>query len=434
MNLSGKGNSEFNFVNFNQDFSCLSVGTKQGFKIYNCEPFGRLFQKTDGGISIIEMLYCTSLVALVGGGDQPNLSPRKMQIINTKKPYVICELTFPTTILAVKMNRKRLVVVLDDQIYIYDISNMKLLHTVDTLANPGAICTLSPHADNCFLAYPAAPALSSHSSHVSPQASNPDGTVLILDALTLKPVNVIDAHKSPVSCLAFNNDGTMLATSSDKGTVIRVFSVPEGTKLFQFRRGSSYAKIYSMNFSIASTLLCVSSDTETVHIFRLIALGNGTEARYSSSVGKRSTSPPESLSRNEQDEKRINPGSSNMSGMRGMVRKASQGIGKGLAAQMNTYLPSGVKEIWEPQRDFAFIKLPNSGVKSIVAMSGLEPRIMVVTSEGFFYQYNVDLEFGGECVLVKQFSLLDQSDEMAHSSMVNSRSFMEESVGISESY
>jgi hypothetical protein len=28
---------------------------------------------------------------------------------------------------------------------------------------------------------------------------------------------------------------------------------------------------------------------------------------------------------------------------------------------------------------------------------------MVVTSEGSFYQYNIDLENGGECVLLKQY-------------------------------
>lgn len=48
----------------------------------------------------------------------------------------ICELTFPTTVLAVRLNRKRLVVVLEDQIYLYDISNMKLVHTIDTSPNP----------------------------------------------------------------------------------------------------------------------------------------------------------------------------------------------------------------------------------------------------------------------------------------------------------
>lgn len=32
---------------------------------------------------------------------------------------------------------------------------------------------------------------------------------------------------------------------------------------------------------------------------------------------------------------------------------------------------------------------------------------MVVTSEGLFYSYALDLENGGECVLQKSYSLLD---------------------------
>ena len=38
----------------------------------------------DDGTGIVEMLFCTSLVALVGAGEQPNFSPRHLQIINTK--------------------------------------------------------------------------------------------------------------------------------------------------------------------------------------------------------------------------------------------------------------------------------------------------------------------------------------------------------------
>ena len=37
--------SEILFVNFNQDFTCLSVGSRHGYKIYNCEPFGKYFMK-----------------------------------------------------------------------------------------------------------------------------------------------------------------------------------------------------------------------------------------------------------------------------------------------------------------------------------------------------------------------------------------------------
>jgi hypothetical protein len=56
--------------------SCLSVGTRQGYKIYkyliltsSCDPFGKCFGKREGGIGIVEMLFCTSLVALVGCGE-----------------------------------------------------------------------------------------------------------------------------------------------------------------------------------------------------------------------------------------------------------------------------------------------------------------------------------------------------------------------------
>ena len=88
--------SEMLFVNFNQDFTCLSVGSRHGYKIYNCEPFGKYFMKrfdpvklcsnlaADGAIAICEMLFQTSLVALVGIGDEPTMSPRKLQITNTK--------------------------------------------------------------------------------------------------------------------------------------------------------------------------------------------------------------------------------------------------------------------------------------------------------------------------------------------------------------
>ena len=38
--------------------------------------------------------------------------------------------------LAVKLNRKRLVIVLEDQIYLYDIQTMKLLNTIATSPNP----------------------------------------------------------------------------------------------------------------------------------------------------------------------------------------------------------------------------------------------------------------------------------------------------------
>lgn len=39
--------------------------------------------------------------------------------------------------------------------------------------------------------------------------------------------------------------------------------------MYQFRRGTREAKIYSINFNAVSTLLAVSSAHDTVHIFKL---------------------------------------------------------------------------------------------------------------------------------------------------------------------
>ena len=45
---------------------------------------GHAAGSADGAIGIAEMLFCTSLVAQVGAGEQPSLSPRRLQLTNTK--------------------------------------------------------------------------------------------------------------------------------------------------------------------------------------------------------------------------------------------------------------------------------------------------------------------------------------------------------------
>ncbi|CDW96950.1 hypothetical protein [Sporisorium scitamineum] len=385
------------------------------------------------------MLFCTSLVALVATSDsdpKSNASPRRLQIVNTKRQSVICELLFPTAILGVKLNRRRLVVVLEQEIYIYDISNMKLLHTIETSPNPMAICALSPSSENCFLAYPSpvpsptSPFANSAGGSAGAGASGSGsggaargtaGDVLIFDLLSLSVTNVIQAHKTPISALALNSTGTLLATASDKGTVIRVFSVPAAQKLHQFRRGSYAARIYSLNFNAVSTLLAVSSDTETVHIFKLSS--GSKSATDSPSLGSfdgsDTSSPPGSANGSSNGtrggyEAFMGKKSSGAGGISGTLRRRSMALGRGITGSVGGYLPNSLTEMWEPSRDFAFLKLPAQGVSSVVALSATTPHVMVVTSEGYFYSYNIDLEHGGECVLMKQYSLLDgESDSSA---------------------
>lgn len=52
-------------------------GTTRGFRIYTTDPFSKCFETKQGDIALLEMLFSTSLVALI-------LSPRRLQITNTK--------------------------------------------------------------------------------------------------------------------------------------------------------------------------------------------------------------------------------------------------------------------------------------------------------------------------------------------------------------
>ncbi|RKF59929.1 Autophagy-related protein 18 [Golovinomyces cichoracearum] len=449
-----------NFVTFNQDYSCLAVGTikkviqntwadlaklgtSRGFRIYHTDPFAKIFSSDDGNVALIEMLFSTSLVALIH-------SPRHLVIQNTKKPAlvlsssdiissqrssIICELTFPSAVHAVKLNRKRLAVILEDEIYLYDISNMTLLYTISTSPNPNAICAFASSSDNCFIAYPLPKPREeipdtrpSHAPPLSKYVPPTSGDILIFDTLKLEALNVVGAHRSPISCIAMNNEGTLLATASVTGTIIRVFSLPKGTKLYQFRRGTYPSTIYSISFNLSSTLLCVSSTTDTVHIFRLIKPANISPKSVKPStddgfqISRNYEAIPDVVKSARNDVGRYLAINQKLTGTFGsMLKRSSQLMGKSVAGMVGEYLPQTVTEILEPTRDFAFIKIPknvgetNSNIgplRSVVSMSSNSHQVMLVTNHGGFYIFNIDMENGGEGVLINQYSILEDDDKI----------------------
>ncbi|KXZ46981.1 hypothetical protein GPECTOR_39g475 [Gonium pectorale] len=187
--------------------------------------------------SIVEMLFCTSLLGFVGAGEQPALTPRKLTVLNTSASRVIQELTYPTSVLAVRMNRQRLVVVTARHVHVYSMQNLACLRVIET-------------------------------------EESQQGTVRIYD-LAQEGGNVlseVQAHQTAVTSLAWNRDGSLLATASAKGTVIRVHRMPSAAKSHSFRRGAMSASIQSMAFgppSASAQLLLAASSHGTVHVFRL---------------------------------------------------------------------------------------------------------------------------------------------------------------------
>ncbi|XP_078017878.1 WD repeat domain phosphoinositide-interacting protein 1 isoform X6 [Epinephelus lanceolatus] len=250
---------QFGCASFNQDSTSLAVGTKTGYKLFsltmveNLDCINESAETPD--VYIVERLFSSSLIVMVS-----TTMPQRMNIYHFKKGTEICNYSYPNNILAIKLNRQRLVVCLEESIYIHNIKDMKLLKTLlNTPINPSGLCALSINHSNSYLAYPGSATI---------------GEIIVYDANSLNTVTMIPAHDSPVAALTFNASATKLASASERGTVIRVFSVPEGLRLFEFRRGMKrYVNISSLSFSPDGQFLCASSNTETVHIFKLEQLG-----------------------------------------------------------------------------------------------------------------------------------------------------------------
>ncbi len=60
-----------------------------------------------GGIGIVEMLYKTNLLAMVGGGPTPKFPPHKVILWDDYQGKIIGEMTFKSEIRAIKLRQNK---------------------------------------------------------------------------------------------------------------------------------------------------------------------------------------------------------------------------------------------------------------------------------------------------------------------------------------
>ncbi|KAG4395532.1 hypothetical protein GLYMA_20G235800v4 [Glycine max] len=244
-------------LSFNQDSGCFAAATDRGFRIYNCDPFREIFRRDfgpGGGVGLVHMLFRCNILAFVGGGSSPDprYPPNKVMIWDDHLSRCIGELSFRSEVKGVRLRRDRIVVVLAHKIFVYNFADLKVLHQIETIANPKGLCDLSHVSATMVLV---CPGLQKGQVRVEHYAS--------------KRTKFIMAHDSRIACFALTHDGRLLATASSKGTLIRLFNTLDGSLLQEVRRGADRAEIYSLAFSPTAQWLAVSSDKGTVHVFNL---------------------------------------------------------------------------------------------------------------------------------------------------------------------
>ncbi|KAF4685848.1 WD repeat domain phosphoinositide-interacting protein 3 [Perkinsus olseni] len=221
--------------------------TEDGFRVYSIDPFKPAFSRrfrdiipvegeprsdeptssgssssrraeiasASGGIGIVEMLYRCNILALVGGGRNPRFAPHKVILWDDRHPRPLAELSFRTTVRAVRMRRDMIVVAIDSKVYVYRFSDLTLIDSITTGQNPRGIMALSQDDDRAVLATVADQQkgrvrVSVYDVPLSTDARGPSRSSVIL------------AHDSQISQLALDKTGSLLATSSDKALALTV--------------------------------------------------------------------------------------------------------------------------------------------------------------------------------------------------------------------
>ncbi|RPA83302.1 WD40 repeat-like protein [Ascobolus immersus RN42] len=234
----------------NQDNSLFSVGLPNGFKIFNSDPC--TIQETrefGNGLGQVEMLNRSNYLALVGGGRSPAIPQHRVTIWNDGSRKKIITLEFRSSVKRVRLSRTKIVVVLKNVVNYYSFAQPpEKLGTCDTVDNPKGLCVLSAK----HIAFP----------------GRTQGHVQVLDIAT-KNVSIIPAHTSALAALCISPRGDLIATASEQGTLVRVFSTANCAKVAEFRRGSDHATIYNIAISPLSRHLAVTSDKSTLHVFEL---------------------------------------------------------------------------------------------------------------------------------------------------------------------
>ena len=153
------------YCSFNQDLSCVSISLENRIIIFNCEDLSLLYSYSifaltlDMNASIIEMLYSSNIIAIVGNNEVENFSPKKVTIWGTDTNNAIMKLSFPYKIDAVKLNKSRylsniirLIISIKDGIHLYNMTNLMFVHSISVNLALTRLA-FSPSSEKCYLAY-----------------------------------------------------------------------------------------------------------------------------------------------------------------------------------------------------------------------------------------------------------------------------------------
>ena len=167
------------------------------------------------------------------------------------------QLIVSSNIKNIKIKRTKIFIIEENNIKVFTLGNYENIDSLKTFKNKNGIFGISLDSKLNIISYP-----------------SPDiGKIIIKDYNKKNEdnfiVNEISAHKNEIIALVMNYEGTLIASASERGTIIKIFRTKDGCNIQELRRGTEPAEIYSLAFDIKSKYIACSSNKGTIHIFNI---------------------------------------------------------------------------------------------------------------------------------------------------------------------
>ncbi|CDJ69976.1 hypothetical protein, conserved [Eimeria necatrix] len=214
------------------------------------------------------------------------------------------------------------------------------------------------------------------------------------------------AHRTQLAALVFNSHGSLVATASEKGTVVRIFRSSDGQLLQQLRRGTQVSLISCIAVRGDDRFVAIASSSETIHIFQLRnqqqeGEGNhflSAESEISSSLTRSSGSPSKSVQLPAALNSSREITSAVYDASREIVQDAIKGVLGGYFGATRSFAQ------FHLPRDLKLLdsRSPSSTISGpLVAFAGpVSNHLFLLCPSGVFCELLFDLNKGQECTLL----------------------------------
>ncbi|KAK0190969.1 SVP1-like protein 2 [Armillaria mellea] len=264
---------------FDPDCDIFTAATPAGFAVYRTSPLTLLRKRelTGGTLAAVLPLHTSSLLFLLGGGPSPLYPPNKVVLWDDALGSQVAELEFRERVRGLACRRGWLSVALRRRVVVFEVGERVTRYGEwDTCDNPKGLVALATAAYSTLLAIPGRQMGHVQLVHLPPCVPpKPKGPPLDVPhkpppPLTKHPVSIIAAHTSALTTLTLPPSGRLLATTSSRGTLVRIWDSLTGKLVRELRRGTDKADIFGVAFRPDEEELCVWSDKGTVHVFTLV--------------------------------------------------------------------------------------------------------------------------------------------------------------------